>query len=155
MKVYKKEEVLTLPEKEFDQLITNIIEITNIIQKNVSVIVEKILAPVIQNYAIDTIEIDPNYEYHDEGFYGNHMVYINGTDPCEKEEEENVPKINKKAKTITYTDLQEKIDNMLETVSSLINNTINIDCSKVRAILQNHDLDTKLSAKKKIGGIKV
>jgi len=120
-----EEQILTLNPDQFKDHINQLTEAKGVINKMAYAIVGRTIMDVIYGYELDHIGINPHYEYNDEGFTGNFMIYINNEDVYY--EHEPVPRYSKQVKEITYHDLQAKIDDSLSQISSIIDEEMSFD----------------------------
>lgn len=132
LKEMNEEEILMLSSEELQKKIEELEGMNEVINGMVVSIVGKKLAEMVVDYDIDTIGIEPNYEYNDEGFAGTYMITIDGDDVSYKDE--SVPKYSKNAEDISYSDLQQKIDNELSPLSSIIKEDMGFDISELRKL---------------------
>lgn len=83
-------------------------------------------------YDIHTIDVNPFYEYNDEGWSGRYGILINGED-FYYEDSKKAPlfdKTNKQTKPITYLQIQEEVDGLFADYS--LNSRISFDIKKLR-----------------------
>jgi hypothetical protein len=123
-----EDEIINLESEELEQIITEVRETGRLLNQMSHSIVGKKLIEIVYGYELESVGIDPHYEYNDEGFAGNFMININGEDVCMSGDgDESVPRYSKQAEDITYSELQQKIDDELAEISELITEYMSFD----------------------------
>jgi hypothetical protein len=125
------EEIVKLNPQELNNLIEEIRDSYDKLNAMSYEIAAKKMAEIVCGYDIETVGLDPHYEYCDEGFAGTYMVTINHEDVSYDEEEVN--RYSKSAKKISYSGLQERIDNEMDSIRFLINEEMSFDVNALRA----------------------
>ena len=123
-----EDEIINLEHNELDKLITEIRGTSRLLNQMSRTIVGKKLIEIVYGYELESVGIDPHHEYNDEGFAGNFMIDINGEDVCMSGDgDESVPRYSDQAEDITYSELQQKIDDELSEISELITEYMSFD----------------------------
>lgn len=128
-----EDEIINLEPEELEQLITEVRDTGRLLNQMSQSIVGKRLIEIVYGYELESVGIDPHYEYNDEGFAGHFMINIDGEDVCYKDDE-NVPRYSDQAEEITYSELQQKIDDELSEVSELINEYMSFDTNDLNKL---------------------
>lgn len=123
--VMSEEEILNLDAEKLDSHLKELQGVQSELTKMSYAIAGKALIDVIYGYKIESIGIDPNYEYNDEGFSGTYMINIDHEDVSYNDE--NVPRYSKSVPEISYSDLQTKIDDTLADLKFLIADYMSFD----------------------------
>ncbi len=126
----KREDYQKLTEKEKENLIEKFKDEEKEKRETIRFFVEEIVYPIIKNENdIETISLDPNYQYNDEGYSFHYiMPFING-------------------ERYGYDEIMEEIDLALGGIASLIHDEITIDVQELKINHQKNELDTKLEKK--------
>jgi hypothetical protein len=153
-----EDELLDLDPEQLQQQIEKMGQVTQVINKMSRTIVGKKLMEIVYGYRLDSVGIDPHYEYNDEGFAGHFMINIDGEDVCMSgQSDENVPRYSTQVKQITYGELQQNIDDELSGIANLINEYMSFDLNdldklkvkssyyKLEKELPKNTLNTKIS----------
>lgn len=143
-----EDEILNLEPMQLEQQIKEISQVSNILGQMSQTIVGRKLMDIIYGYDLEQVGIDPTYTYNDEGFCGTFMIYINHEDMCMTSNgEDKVPRYSQKAKEMTYSELQQKIDDELSPISHLITEDISFneqDLNKLKIKSNFYKLEKEL-----------
>ena len=128
-----EDEILNLDPQQLETHLEEIKNINEAVRVMAFTIVGKRIMDIIYGYDIGSVGINPHYEYNDEGFSGTYMITIDGEDVCYKDDE-NVPRYSKQAEEISYTALQEKIDNELADLRFLIQEDMHFNAKELNKL---------------------
>lgn len=137
-----KDEIVKLDSEKLKEKIEEVTKTYNILNKMSEVIIKSKLARIIPFYEIETIGFEPFYFSHIKSF----KTIINGEDVYYKRDK-IIPKSFKDAETISFRDLEKKINDEIKLLKPLINKSIEFSASELMSIYMHHKLEKDLSIK--------